>query len=142
MRIREARPEDGPALGGLLAELGYPDESAAVAARARALVGDPASFLLVAEDDDGLAGLASGTRMPLLHEEGGWCRLPALVVAKRCRRTGVGRSLVEEAESRARAAGCRYLEVTSGERPEREAAHSFYRTVGLVEVSRRYLKQL
>ncbi|MGH3023146.1 MAG: hypothetical protein ACRDNI_05775 [Gaiellaceae bacterium] len=45
-------------------------------------------------------------------------------------------------EERAREAGCRYLEVTSGERPEREAAHAFYASLGLEEVSRRYLKEL
>jgi hypothetical protein len=43
--------------------------------------------------------------------------------------------------SRARACGCRYLEVT-GERAEREAAHAFYEALGLEQVSRRYLKEL
>ena len=42
----------------------------------------------------------------------------------------------------ARVAGCRYLEVTSGERPGREAAHAFYDALGLEQVSRRYLKEL
>ena len=35
-----------------------------------------------------------------------------------------------------------YLEVTSGERPGREAAHAFYDSLGLEQVSRRYLKAL
>lgn len=68
MTIREARAEDADGLRDLLAELGYPDGSAAVVARVRALIHDPASFLLVAEDEDGLTGLASATCMPLLHE--------------------------------------------------------------------------
>ena len=142
MKIREARPEDAPALAALLAELGYPDDVEAVAGRARAFPADPASFLLVAEDEEGPAGLASATVLPLLHEDGGWCRLSALVVAKGRRRTGIGRTLVAAIEERARQAGCRYLEVTSGERPERDPAHAFYRALGLEEVSRRYLKPL
>jgi GNAT superfamily N-acetyltransferase len=108
----------------------------------RALDADPSSFLLVAEDVDGLSGLASATVMPLLHEDRSWCRLSALVVAEGRRRSGVGRALVEAVEERARASGSRYLEVTSGERPERAAAHAFYRALGLEEVSRRYLKKL
>ena len=78
----------------------------------------------------------------LLHEDGSWCRLSALVVGEQSRRAGIGRKLVAAVEERARAAGCRYLEVTSGERPEREAAHAFYEAIGLEQVSRRYLKEL
>jgi GNAT superfamily N-acetyltransferase len=141
VRIRDARAEDAASLAALLAELGYPDGEAPVRARITALRDDPASFVLVAEEDE-LAGLASASVMPLLHEDGSWCRLSALVVAGSSRRAGVGTALVAEVEARARRAGCRYLEVTSGERPGREAAHAFYGALGLEQVSRRYLKEL
>ena len=142
MRIRDARPEDAPALAALLAELGYPDAVEPLRARLGAFTADSASFVLVAAEADGLLGLASASVVPLLHEDGSWCRLSALVVGERSRRAGIGRKLVAEVEARARAAGCRYLEVTSGERPEREAAHAFYEALGLEQVSRRYLKEL
>ena len=142
MRIREAVAADTPALASLLAELGYPDDPARVAERAEELKRDPASLLLVAEADGAVVGVASATAIPLLHEEGRWCRLSALVVAGERRRSGVGRALVQEVESRARDSGCRYLEVTSGERAERAAAHRFYEALGLAQVSRRYLKEL
>ena len=142
MRIREARPEDAPALAALLAELGYPDGDERVRSRVAAFACDPSSFVLVAEDGGRLLGAASATVMPLLHEDGGWCRLSALVVSESSRRAGVGRALVADAEGRARAGGCRYLEVTSGERSDREAAHAFYEALGLEQVSRRYLKEL
>jgi GNAT superfamily N-acetyltransferase len=140
--VRDAQPEDAPGLAHLLAELGYPDDEERALARARAVGSHPGSFLLVAEDGGQLAGLASATVVPLLHEDGSWCRLSALVVAERHRRRGVARALVAETERRARDAGCRYLEVTSGERPGREAAHAFYESLGLEQVSRRYLKEL
>jgi GNAT superfamily N-acetyltransferase len=140
--IRDAQPEDAPGLARLLAELGYPDDEERVLARARALGAQPDSFLFVADEGGELAGLASATVIPLLHEDGAWCRLSALVVAEGHRRRGVARALVAEVERRALEAGCRYLEVTSGERPGREEAHAFYESLGLEQVSRRYLKAL
>ena len=80
--------------------------------------------------------------MPLAHEDGGWCRLSALVVSEARRRTGGGRALVEAVEAFARERGCGLVEVTSGERPEREAAHHFYAALGYEEVSRRFLKEV
>ena len=142
MKVRDARAADAAALTGLLAELGYPECGGLLPERLRDFADDAASFVLVAEDAGRVLGLASASVMPLLHEDGSWCRLSALVVTGDSRRAGVGRALVAEVEARARARGCRYLEVTSGERPEREAAHGFYRALGLEEVSRRYLKEL
>jgi GNAT superfamily N-acetyltransferase len=140
--VREARPEDAEALASLVAELGYPDEVERVAARAVAFAAEPASILFVAERDGQLLGLVSATVMPLLHEDGSWCRVSALVVAEAARREGVGRALVGAAEAFARSRGCRYSEVTSGERLDREAAHRFYEALGYKEVSRRFLKEL
>ena len=126
----------------MLAELGYPDDVERVATRADAFHGHEGSFLLVAEDGEELTGLASATVIPLLHEDGSWCRLSALVVASDHRRRGIARALLAEAERRAAEAGCRYLEVTTGERAGREAAHALYESLGLERVSRRYLKAL
>jgi len=59
--VRKPGPKDAPALAALLAELGYPAAVQAVATRPRAFAGESgrASVLLVAEDEEGLAGLAS-----------------------------------------------------------------------------------
>jgi GNAT superfamily N-acetyltransferase len=142
MRIRAAGAADAPALAALLAELGYPDDAVRVAARLEAFEREPGSVILVAEDDGAVVGLASATTIPLLHEDGRWCRLSALVVGEERRRSGAGRRLVDAVEALARDDGCRYLEVTSGERAGREAAHAFYEALGFEQVSRRYLKEL
>jgi GNAT superfamily N-acetyltransferase len=142
VRIREPLATDVPALTSLLAELGYPDDAERVAARLDGFATDPSSLVLVADEADEVVGLASATIMPLLHEDGRWCRLSALVVTERARRQGVARRLLEALEERARGSSCRYLEVTSGERAGREAAHAFYEALGLEQVSRRYLKEL
>jgi GNAT superfamily N-acetyltransferase len=142
VRIRDARLEDAGAFAALLDELGYPDSADRIEWRLRGFTADASSFVVVAEEADRLLGAASASVMPLVHEDGRWCRLSALVVAEGSRRAGIGRGLVAEVERRARAAGCRYLEVTSGERAGREAAHAFYEALGLEQVSRRYLKRL
>jgi GNAT superfamily N-acetyltransferase len=142
VRIRDARSEDAEGLAALLAELGYPDSADRVESRLNGLAATAGSFVVVAEEADSLVGAASASVIPLLHEDGRWCRLSALVVAGESRRAGIGRALVGEVEERARAADCRYLEVTSGERAGREAAHAFYESLGLGQVSRRYLRRL
>ena len=142
MTIREAGSEDAPALARLLAELGYPDELEHVAGRVARFAADPSSRFLVAEDGGAPVGLASASVIPLAHEDGSWCRLSALVVAEARRRAGVGRVLVEAVEAFARERGCDLVEVTSGERAEREAAHGFYAALGYEEVSCRFLKEV
>jgi GNAT superfamily N-acetyltransferase len=98
-----------------------------VARRVEAFAADPASQFLVAEAEGRVAGLAAATVLPLAHEDGASCRLSALVVAAQSRRAGLGRALVQAVEAFARSRGCDRVEVTSGERPERDPAHRFYR---------------
>ncbi len=142
MRIRDAGREDAESLASLLAELGYPDEPGRIRARVAAFAADAGSVLLVAEDRGELVGLVSASVLPLLHEDGNWCRISALVVSSARRRDGAGRALLEAAEAFGRSRGCRYAEVTSGERAEREVAHRFYEALGYEQVSKRYLKGL
>lgn len=142
MTVREAEAGDAAALAPLFAQLGYPDEPARIGARLDALRAEPGSSVLVAEERGELIGLASASVIPLLHEDGSWCRISALVVSSDRRRAGVGKALMDAVEGFARSRGCRYSEVTSGERPERAAAHRFYEGLGYEEVSRRFLKTL
>jgi predicted N-acetyltransferase YhbS len=98
------------------------------------------SAALVAERDGSVVGLLTLHMVPVLHEPGDWCRITSLVVHPAARRSGVARALVTQAESRARAAGCARIEVTSA--LHRDGAHDFYRSQGYGRVSEHFLKRL
>ena len=138
MDIREATAEDAGLISGLLEELGYPATPAEVRKRLAELGGD--DRVLICE-----RGFVSLHRIPLLAEGGCLARITALVVFERHRGGGVGRALVGAAEAVARAWGCYLLEVSSGRRTERAAAHRFYPALGFEDSSAhsvRYWKRL
>jgi len=140
VQIREAQPTDISAIAGLLGELGYP-ATAEDAARRLRLYSTSDSRILVAQAASGtVVGLASWHLMPMLHTDGLWCRITALVVTERWRSQGVGAKLLEAVEAGARSAGCMRLELTSGD--HRQRAHEFYLRCGFEIHNKRFLKSL
>ena len=93
------------------------------------LLRDPATeFLLAATGDDGAAGVCQ-----LRYRLSVWtgaqdCWLEDLYVRERSRRDGLGRALVTAAVERARARGCRRVELDVQE--NNEGALAFYAVLG------------
>jgi GNAT superfamily N-acetyltransferase len=140
MEVRQAHGGDAEVIARLLGELGYPSAPDQVRERLHAL--SDADRVLLAGDGTGLVALH---RIPRLAEGGQFARVTALVVSEEQRGKGVARRLLEEAEHAARAWGCDLLEVSSGRRPERDAAHAAYRAAGFADAadrSVRYRKEL
>lgn len=144
--VRPAVPQDAPDVVTLLSDLGYHRPVEVVEERLRRLSSSP--------DDVPVAAIVGGQRVagilvchivPLLAEdEPALLRITALSVAPGQARRGLGRRLVEFAEYFAWLRGCRLLEVSSGRRPEREAAHLFYPALGFedsTKTSIRYWKR-
>ena len=143
IQLRSVQRQDATRLGVLLDQLGYPTDLDAVNERLDYWLDDPASFLLGADVDGELVGVAGLHILPFLEMTGKFGRLLALVVDDRRRSHGVGRQLVGVAEERARAAGCIRMEVSSSRR--RDSAHRFYRSIGYDDtcgVSARFIKVL
>jgi ribosomal protein S18 acetylase RimI-like enzyme len=136
--IRRLTPSDVPRAAPLMAELGYPTDSASFAARFAAVSANPEDGVLVAEEAGGIVGLVSVHSFEMLHRPGRLGRITALVVSASARSRGVGSQLLSAAESHLRANGCVKLEVTSGEhRPE---AHAFYIAQGYEEQRVHFVK--
>ena len=139
-QVRPARPEDGVGLSALLTVLGYPCPAEEAAQRVIDLREDPNQTLLVAEMEGQLAGLVCCDLSYYLPLGAFTCRITALSVAEAAQRQGVGRLLLREAESLARAAGAVRIELTSA--AHREEAHAFYRACGYGEGAHRFVKRL
>ncbi|GIG87914.1 hypothetical protein Pen02_28500 [Plantactinospora endophytica] len=143
VELRPIRRQDVPGLTGLLGQLGYPTTEAAVHGRLDYWLDDPSSWLVGADDDGELIGVAALGVQPMLEVTGKLGRLLALVVDERYRGRGVGRSLVTAAEEQARIAGCVKMEVTS--RRCRTRTHEFYQHLGYEDMctsSARFVKSL
>ena len=138
MEIRAARTDDCGEIAELLTALGYP--TTADQARGRLSTLDESDCVLITD-----GGVIALHRVPMLAEGTPMGRITALAVAPERRGRGVGRALLAAAEDVACGWGCTVLEVSSGRRPERDAAHAFYRSTGFHDAateSVRYWKPL
>ncbi len=67
-------------------------------------------------------------------------RITAFCVDEKRRISGIGTELFKAAEEHL--ADCKIIEITSGVRPERDAAHNFYKKQGYFEYSgKRFVKK-
>jgi GNAT superfamily N-acetyltransferase len=126
--IRQARPSDAQAIGGLLAELGYPDDVPNVRARLTRLSARDDAGVLVVELGGQVTAVVAYQLIEVLERRQPQCRITTLVVRGDQRRRGLARALVERIESIAEASGCFRLEVTT--QPQRRDAAEFYVALG------------
>jgi GNAT superfamily N-acetyltransferase len=138
--VREASPNDSPALAPLLGELGYPVDAPTLEGRMTRLGGREDQRVLMAEDDVGAVGLLALHVFPLLAYDRDVGMIMALVVTARARGTGVGRRLIDRAEAVAKSLGASRLLVTTHNR--RADAHAFYERLGFEFTGRRYVRAI
>ena len=131
--IRRAQESDAPAVTALLAQLGYPFESEAVAPVLAEVVADPAHVALVAEEDGEVVGFVNANFRPQLHHLAPVGTIDELVVDASRRGRRIGERLVEAVLEEARRRGADVVEVMTHER--RKRARAFYRRCGFEATS-------
>ena len=132
---RDATVADADELCRLLTQLGYPTTPARIAATLPAASRDRGAVVIAESDNGGLAGFVAYQIVYFFEDAAPRCRITALAVDHQARRRGVGRTLLDEVEHRARACGCTEIEVSSARRPERDAAHRFYPVAGFADAA-------
>jgi ribosomal protein S18 acetylase RimI-like enzyme len=119
--VTAATPEVVAALQALVPELSS-SAPPLTAGAVQVIVDSPATVLLLARADAAIAG--SLTLVVFSAPTGPRAWIEDVVVSPAARGKGVGAALVLDALDRARAAGCRTVDLTS--RPSREAANRLY----------------
>jgi len=138
-QIREARTSDAERLAELINELGHAIDAKQVRRNLTALLRS-AEAPLVATLDGEVVGLCSIGKRVVINRPAPLGRISTLIVTRSAQGRGIGRMLVEAAETWMRKNGCALVEVTSNDRLA--AAHAFYRHLGYERTSIRFAKSL
>lgn len=140
--IRDYCDEDIPALAGLMGELGYPTSESEMQTRMDELNATGSNMTLIAECNGLVAGVLGMSKSLYWEQNGFYFKIQALVVSADFRRMGIGKALMEKAESRAKKLGARHISLTSSISDERKSAHLFYPSLGYERRSYGYRKIL
>jgi N-acetylglutamate synthase-like GNAT family acetyltransferase len=133
--VRAAHRDDIAELVALFAAWDHPQPAAMIAERLAEWEATPRAEILVAELDGSVAGVAAVCASPNLARPGRFARIIGLAVAERCRRRGVGGTLVRAAEELAQEWHCDRVELTSSR--WRQEAPAFYAALGYRDRSER-----
>lgn len=135
MTIRPARPEDAPAIAGLVTQLGYEAAPREVAERLERILSRRDQRFIVAESDGRVMGWVHVEAAESV-DTGVFAHVAGLVVDRAHRRHGVGAALMGAAEAWARQQGCPVIRLRSSS--TRTPAHRFYEGLGYANVKTQY----
>ena len=131
--IRSAQLQDAHAIMPLVEQLGYPTDLETLTKRIQIYLESPSdTSLFVAQSDNRIVGLIAlaifeNFVTPTTNRT---CRITALVVDNTCRKQGIGRLLIQQAEQWASENQAGIVELTSGTRRAQDGAHDFYAKLG------------
>lgn len=138
--IRDATLGDLPEIVDLASQMGYEVTGEGIKPVLTHYINNPDYYLLIAEKDGQVIGMAGFTVKYYLHREKPVLYVGSLVVKEEYRSQGVGKNLMERMELIARQRGCNSIQLNSNKR--RVRAHKFYEKLGFVEMSLKFEKVL
>ncbi|MEY8619699.1 GNAT family N-acetyltransferase [Staphylococcus xylosus] len=127
---------------GLYEDLGYPTITEDLINRLKKIHSHEDYYLLLLIKDDVIIGLSGMCKMMFYEKNGEYMRLLAFVINSNYRGKGYGRLLLKESEMLATQLGCKAITLNSGNREDRDDAHSFYKRNGFENKSSGFSKQL
>lgn len=136
IEVRAAEDGDAEGIYGLACELAAAvgdaaPEKEAVSRSLKALMEAPSARVLVAEDEEGVAGVVSLWIKPDLAHGDTVVEVPMLAVAEGRRREGVGKLLMRETRRLAAEHGASLVELVATH--DNVTARDFYRSLGFME---------
>ena len=140
IRIRDAKLNDAPELAVLMCELSYETKRAEMETRLKLILSNPAYKTFVAVMGGRVCGMIGTLTYPSYEHNELSGRIIALVVTKRQRRSGIGRTLLVAAERDF--AQRKITRVSLTTRFTREDAHRFYGALGYSRTGFRFGKNL
>jgi N-acetylglutamate synthase-like GNAT family acetyltransferase len=143
--IRQASEKDIPSILELLYELGRPEpvdekEIKIFKNKISDYFSDPLKFIIVAEKDSQILGLASIILLQRLNHAKFEMYIPELVVTKEQRYSGIGKNLISYCIDLAKKKNCYRIRLESGN--QRTESHKFYKSLGFVQSSLSFDKTL
>lgn len=107
--------------------LGYPTIAKDLLIRLKNIFNHQDYYLLLLVKDDVIIGVSGMCKMMFYEKNGEYMRVLAFVINTDHREKGYGRLLLKESEMLATQLGCKAITLNSGNREERDSAHSFYK---------------
>ncbi|WP_272899178.1 GNAT family N-acetyltransferase [Caldalkalibacillus salinus] len=142
VQIREFKMSDLKDVVGLMEDLGYPTNLQEMQCRMENILALSMYSTFVAEENDKVVGMIGLRELYIYEESKPFVQISLLVTSKEERGKGIGKSLINKAEEWGVNRGASTMFLTSGIKPEREAAHSFYKSQGFEINGYRFTKQL
>ena len=127
MTLREAHPSDSGDIARLTGELGYSDDPDTIRGRLERIASQKDQVVFVAVLEERVVGWLQAHASESL-ESGRRVEIIGLIVGDDCRRRGIGRALVQQAEQWALESGSDVVVVRSN--TKRVESHDFYPALG------------
>ena len=145
IEVKKNKKHDLNAINELLVlyeGLGYPTIAKDLSIRLNNIFNHQDYYLLLLVKDNVIIGLSGMCKMMFYEKNGEYMRLLAFVINSNYRGKGYGTLLLKESEILATQLGCEAITLNSGNREERDNAHSFYKTNGFENKSSGFSKSL
>ncbi|MDW4163910.1 GNAT family N-acetyltransferase [Staphylococcus saprophyticus] len=126
----------------LYEDLGYPTIAKDLVNRLNNIYNHQDYYLLLLVKDDVIIGLSGMCKMLFYEKNGEYMRILAFVINSNYRGKGYGTLLLKESETLANLLGCKAITLNSGNRIDRDNAHSFYKSNGFEKKSSGFSKNL